>query len=67
MSNILQFPDKKRIRERQNLELLGNLLQQAYDLGMEPDPEMDIWLKTAQNRLDGYNAAREWHEDYLNQ
>lgn len=65
MSNVIQFPDKKRLRERENLQVLGDLLQQCYKLGMEPDPEMDIWLKTAEKRLSAYEDARQWQTDLI--
>jgi hypothetical protein len=65
MSNVINFPNKKRLRQQENLQVLGDLLQQCYQLGMEPDPEMDIWLKTAQKRLDAYEDARQWQIEYL--
>lgn len=48
MSNIYTFPPRKIIDTRERLRHLGELLQKCYDLGLEPDPELEQWIAEAE-------------------
>jgi hypothetical protein len=59
MNNVVPFPAISKTRQNDKLARLGEILQEAYKMGVERDDELEIWMATAGLALDKAEAEEE--------